>query len=245
MGKEAVKFVERAHRADAAPAQAGGKRLSGHFCRVLVRQCVEGAALAVLAARDGQEFRVHRAGAGGEHVDAAGAQLFAQRAGKALHIGLCGAVDGHARRRRKRRDRRDIEDQAARRHVGQAAARHGGQRTAVQVDHAGLVAGLAFGKIAEPAEARVVDEQRQRGLFLFEQALQRPDGGGVGQVERHGAQRFAGELRGKRFEALAAACNEPERVDIGTELDGGAEKLHAEAGGRAGDDGGFHRAFLL
>ena len=146
-------------------------------------------------------------------MDAHAAQLCVERARDVEDEPLGRGVDGQARLRRERRHAGDVDDAGTAVHERQRAVHEFHGRLHEQLDHVRRVGGALEREVAERAEARVVDEQRDIGVLeLGDGVFQYIERGRVGQVERKAAHgRGAGSL--ERLEPLGAAGDDPQLID--------------------------------
>ena len=141
---------------------------------------------------DGPEIGGGGARQDGLHLHAGGGQFVPQRLAERQHEGLAAAIDAVQQFRRDGHDGRDVDDRApAARHEGR---RHGiGQphrRGHVQIDHAGHLLHVALQQRRMRADAGVIHQQRDAGVFA-QQILHPRQRGAVAQVGRQHLDRAA------------------------------------------------------
>ena len=171
-------------------------------------------------------------------VDVDRAQLGVEGAGEVEEEALGCRVDRQARLRNERGDAGDVDDAGAAVHVGEAPVDELDGRPHEERHHLARALLLLQGEIAEGAEARVVDEQRDAEVvFLRERVPDDVEGVLLGEVEAERADGGgAGALQG--LEALGAARDDPDLVEFAhLALVEAAGELSSQARRGAGDDG--------
>ena len=192
-------------------------------------------------AAEGQKLRVHRRGAHRRARPAGRAQLVVQRAGEERHIRLRGAVHGHVRVGRERRDGRRVQHPRPARHIGQHRAREPRERAHVQIDRAQLLVLIGIRERAQKAAARVVDEKPHLRLFRLQPPDQRTIALFIQQIAGHGNHPHRVRFRRQRLQPLRPARDEPDFLNFREHLVNLPRERAPESGRRAGQYGDFHK----
>ena len=135
-----------------------------HLLRVAIGQRSKRLGITLYVAHI-QELRGHRARTHRRHRNASPLQFVSQAPGKTGDKGLRAAVHRHMGVGAERCNGADVDDPAARSHIGNGEVGHCRQSRDVQIRHGGLLGQFSLAHVPQIAAAGVVDEHRHLGLL--------------------------------------------------------------------------------
>lgn len=239
-----VKLVECLGRVDGPPGFGGLEGAGGNPHLLAVGEIGKGFGISRNIA-DIQELCHHGAGTDRRHRDVPAAKFLVQPQGEGGHIGLCGGVHRHPGGGTEGGDGGDVQNPAAADHIGDCHIGDNSQCPYIQVYHPGLGAVVHVPHIAQIPAAGAVHQQRHLREVLRERFPEGDKTHGITEVQRHTDHRLIRQILFQFFQTVRPAGDEPVARDLRKEAGKLADKFPPEAGGCAGDNGGFHHGPLL